>query len=70
MVGANIRAGVRLVDELSEWPFPLLAPFPFPVPFPLPFPFPFVLPLPLLLPLIALDRVASPVSDDKSRTAG
>jgi hypothetical protein len=41
--GSNIRAGVRAV-ELSEWPFPLLAPFPFPFPFP--FPLPLVLPFP------------------------
>ena len=64
--GSNIRAGVRVVDELSEWPFPLLAPFPLPFPFPLPL----VVPFPFPLPFAALDRVASPVSIDRSRTAG
>jgi hypothetical protein len=62
--GSNIRAGVRVVDELSEWLFPLLAPFPFPLPLP------FVVPFPLLLPFVALGRVASPLSDERSRTAG
>ena len=60
--GSNIRAGVRVVDELSEWPFPLLAPFPFPLPL--------VLPFPLLLPFVVFGRVASPLSDERSRTAG
>jgi len=63
--GSNIRAGARVVG-FSEWPFPLLAPIPLPFPLPLPF----VVPFPLLLTFVVLDRVASPLSIDRSRTAG
>jgi hypothetical protein len=68
--GSNIRAGVRVVDELSEWLFPLLAPLPMPFPLPLPFPLVVPLPFPLLLPFVAVVRVLSPVSIERSRTAG
>jgi hypothetical protein len=64
--GSDIRAGVRVVDELSEWLFPLLAPLPCPLPLSLPF----VVPFPLLLPFVAFGRVTSPLSDERSRTAG
>jgi hypothetical protein len=68
--GSSIRAGVRVVDELSEWLFPLLAPFPMPFPLPLPLPLVVPLPFPLLLPFVVFGRVASPLSDERSRTAG